>query len=409
MIKKIRKLFVKLYMFIISERVGKYILSIFLCVALLAGFGVLNQDLISDVISIAIGFLISSLLLGLMKVVLGNFEDAVKVTGDTQKLLKMYEGTKKTVCYNGTEGYVAYSEVVVNEGYTFRVQDDENSVYELPDFVGDNFVDLFGAHARSTKHNFDTIRLDGFEKTGGGEYLIKTGRSTFYNHLLTNRACDYRLEDDLTLRDLYEYGPKISSIEASKMSNHIGVNALVYLSDGELLIPRRKNDSTISKNMITSSIATRLLFPKDNGEINAEYLLKTCVLDALLGRLKFDPKWLETKDIQVEFLGFGQNLYEVGKPQFYYAVHIRDLTRLEYLAYIQEHFKDRRTRIDEDKRIYVVKMDTLQFHDDDELKFSYYKLTKTGETVKRVHPLMCEKSFICNIWHEQELQRRKAE
>ena len=193
------------------------------------------------------------------------------------------------------------------------------------------------------------------------------------------------------------------------MSNHIGVNALVYLSDGELLIPRRKNDSTISKNMITSSIATRLLFPKDNGEINAEYLLKTCVLDALLGRLKFDPNWLETKDIQVEFLGFGQNLYEVGKPQFYYAVHIRDLTRLEYLAYIQEHFKDRRTRIDEDKRIYVVKMDTLQFHDDDELKFSYYKLTKTGETVKRVHPLMCEKSFICNIWHEQELQRRKAE
>lgn len=407
MMKKLRKLFVKMYMFIISERIGKYLLSIALCVGLLSVFGVLNAGLISDVISIAIGFLISSLLLGLMKVILGNFEDAVKVTGDTKKLLKMYPNTKKTVEYNGTEGFVAYSEVLVNEGYQFDLVDDKDSIYELPEFVGDNFMDLFRAHIRSTKHNFDTIRLDGFEKTGDGKYLIRTGRSTFYNHLLTNRACDYRLEDDLTLRDMFEYGPTISSIEKSKMSNHIGVNALVYLSDGELLIPRRKNDSTISKNMITSSIATRLLFPK--GELDSEYLLKTCVLDALLSRLKFNAEWLQSKTIQVEFLGFGQNLYEVGKPQFYYAVRIPDLTREEYLSYIAEHFKDRRTRIDEDKCIYVAKMDTVQFHDDDELVFSYYKQTNKGvEVVKRTRPLMCEKSFICNIWHEQELQRRKA-
>ena len=407
MIKKLRKLFVKVYMFIISERIGKYILSVVLCLGLLSAVGALNKGLISDVISIAIGFLVSNLLLGLMKVILGNFEDAVKVTGDTEKMLAMYGGTKKTASYNGTEGYVAYSEVLVNEGYSFEVKDDEKSVYELPDFVGENFVDLFAAHARSTKQNFNTIRLDGFEKTGEGKYLFRTGRSTFYNHLLTNRACDYRLEDDLTLRDVFEYGPKISSIEESKMSNHIGVNALVYLADGELLIPRRKNDSTISKNMITSSIATRLLFPQ-TGEIDAEYLLKTCVLDALISRVKFNPKWLQTKQIEVEFLGFGQNLYEVGKPQFYYTVRVKDLTRAEYIAYIDKHFKDRRPRIDADRCIYVVKMDTLKFHDDDELTFYCYKHTKTGkEITKRIRPLTCEKSFICNIWHEQELQRRK--
>lgn len=395
-------------MFLASERIGKYILSIFVCVGLLSAFGVLNQGLISDVISIAIGFLVSNLLLGLMKVILGNFEDAVKVTGDTEKLLTIYPGTKKTVTYNGTEGYVAYSEVIVNEGYKFSVQDDENSVYTLPDFVGDNFVDLFVAHARSTKRNFVTIRLDGFEKTGANEYAIRTGRSTYYNHLLTNRACDYRIEDDLTLRDLYEFGPKISPIEQSVMSNHIGVNGLVYLSDGELLIPRRKNDSTISKNMITSSIATMLLFPGD-GKIDEEYLLKTCVQDALVSRVKFNPEWLKTKTVQVEFLGFGQNLYEVGKPQFYYAVHIPDLTRAEYLSYLREHFNDKKSKVDVDRCIYVVKTDTLKFHTDDELKFERYYLTKKGkQKIKRVRPVMCEKSFICNMWHEQELERRKA-
>jgi hypothetical protein len=107
-------------MFIISERIGKYILSVVLCLGLLSAVGALNKGLISDVISIAIGFLVSNLLLGLMKVILGNFEDAVKVTGDTEKLLGMYEGTKKTASYNGTEGYVAYSEVLVNEGYSFE-------------------------------------------------------------------------------------------------------------------------------------------------------------------------------------------------------------------------------------------------------------------------------------------------
>jgi len=71
--RKLRKIFVKIYMFLASERIGKYILSIFVCVGLLSAFGVLNQGLISDVISIAIGFLVSNLLLGLLKVILGNF------------------------------------------------------------------------------------------------------------------------------------------------------------------------------------------------------------------------------------------------------------------------------------------------------------------------------------------------
>ena len=397
---------IKIYLFLVSEHIGKYVLSILLCIPLLALFGMFSSDFIPELLSIGLGFLFSNLLLSTLHMLLGNFEDAVKVTDDTDKLLKIYtaEETKKTVYLGNTQGYVAYSETIINDGYTFRLKDDKDSVFELDDFCKDNYMNLFLAHRRSVKRNFPTIRLDGFEKVGE-EYYLYTGRSTYYNHLITNRACDYRLADDLTIRDIYEYGPQITPIEESKMSNHIGVNGLVYLADGELLVPRRKNDSTISKGQITSSLALMLPFPK-TGEIDEEYLLKGCIMDALMTRTKLNPEWLKGR-IDIEFLGFGRNLYEAGKPQFYFTVRLWDVTRKEYLSYVEKRFNEKEKKIDVDKCVYVVKTDTMEFWHNDEIRFYYYTLKKGEERLRKSHTLPYEKSFVCNIWHEQERDRRK--
>ena len=259
--------------------------------------------------------------------------------------------------------------------------------------------------------NFDTIRLDDFDSATRTFYL---SRSTYFNHLVTNRAVDFCLFDDVSLHDVYEYGPQLSALSESKMSNHIGINALVFLSDGGLLIPRRKNDSTISKNKITSSIAIMLSFPSDDMKdtkhaiITAEYLLRGNIIKNLSDRTKILPSALKEENIHVDFLGFGQNVYEGGKPQFYYAVHLSDIDTNEYYrqrnAYFEEQKrKNAKERLDVDKMMYVADMSSFKF-ERGMLCFNAHSKTGKAHTVKAEY----EMSYLCNVWHYLKSAEQKA-
>ncbi len=400
--KFFKNLMIKFYMFMVSEHIVKYVVSALLCFGILFLVGVLNSTVMSDIFSILIGFLFGQIFIGILNVVMGNLEDATKVTEDTEKLLSIYTGkdNRKDFIYNGSNCLVAYKHLIVNKGYKFIVEDHPDSEFVLDEFIMNNYTELFLAHSQSSKSNSATIRMDGFEKRGD-EYVIHLGRSDYYKHLVTNRSIDFRIADDLTLRDVFEYGPEISSPEESKMSNHVGINALVYLSDGEMLLPKRKKDSTISKNKVTSAIAMKLDFPED-GNIDEIYLFDKCIKTGLIKRTKFNKEWLETKDIKIDFLGLGLNLYEGGKPQFYYRVVISDLTRLEYLTYLKDHMNDNFGKLDSDKCIYVLEKDSLKFVGDDDLTFKHYTLSdvEKGRSASGKKKLSYEKSFAANIWHD---------
>lgn len=399
--KFFKNLMIKLYIFMVSEHIVKYLVSALLCFGLLFLVGVLNSDVMSDIFSILIGFLFGQIFIGILNVILGNLEDATKVTEDTEKLLRIYKGeeNRKEFTYNGSKCLVAYKHLLVNNGYKIRVEDNPESRFEPDEFVMNNYRELFLAHSQSSKSNSETIRMDDFEKENDG-YVVRLGRSSFYNHLVTNRSIDFRLTDDLTLRDVYEYGPEISLPKKSKMSNHVGINALVFLSDGEMLLPQRKKDSTISKNKVTSSIAVKLEIP-ENGIIDEKYLFEGCIKNGLLKRTKFNEEWLKTKNINIKFLGLGQNLYEGGKPQFYFTVVVSDLTRLEYLTYLKDHMKDSFGKLDCDKCIYVLQKNSLKFAGDD-LTFNYYTLNdaRNGRDASAKKRLSYEKSFAANVWHD---------
>ncbi len=387
----------KIVSFLSGHSFWKYVLFLAVaCVALVVMTVVLAEEVINTAFGTVIGLIFSAIFMYFIKIFLGNIEDMSKVTEDTQKLKEIYtdENYCKTVELNGSTCEIMYNDVLVNDDLEFAVDDHPEKQYELPSFIENNYMQLIEAHGRSTIENSQTARLDDIVYENG-VHTFCLSRSNFFNHLVTNRAVDFELTDGITIRDVFECGPQIPSLKDSKLSNHIGINALVFLRDDTILIPRRKNDATISKNMITSSIATRLTFPSLPSEkISREYLFHDNVIKSLTGRLKIPAEEVAKLDVDVQFLGVGQNIYEGGKPQMYFAVKIRNLDSAGYYKWQEACAQE--GKIDVDKCTYLVDYASMKFVKDDAISFDYWDV-KTDK--KKNITLGFEKSFACNIWH----------
>ena len=198
------------------------------------------------------------------------------------------------------------------------------------------------------------------------------------------------------------------------MSNHIGKNGLVFLSDGRLLVPRRKSDSTISKNKVTSSIAVMLNFPEEsknnpkNAEITREYLLYGNIIKNLSKRVKIPQAAIVEAETDIEFLGFGRNIYEGGKPQFYYAVRLRNIDTPTYFALRSKFIAKQKEDGDEDvldadRTIYAADYSSFKFSGGHLIFDAYDK--KGKRTSKNVE---YEMSYLCNLWHYERSQIFKS-
>lgn len=404
-----KKLLSKIVGFFSKEHMPKYIV---VTAAFLVMLGVLlylaTTEVVSNVFGTIVGFTISSMFLYMFKIVAGYLEDTTKINYDTEELLALYHGGtdyRKTLKSQDTKVEFAYAPVLINKGYDFKVVDDPEKHLELDSFIAGNYTALFAAHATSAKKNFDTIRLDRYDADTNTFYL---SRSTYFNHLVTNRAVDFEIMDDVSLRTVFEYGPRLNPLEESKMSNHIGINALVFLSDGHMLLPRRKNDSTISKNKITSSIAVMLNFPKEHAAdtkhatITADYLLRGNIIKNLSDRVKLPEKAINEDNVQIAFLGFGQNIYEGGKPQFYFAVKINDIDSQTYFAKKAEYEEEQKLLnekqiLDVDRCMYVADYSSFSYEKNG-VKFTVYDAKGNTSTVKAGY----EMSFLCNLWHYEK-------
>jgi hypothetical protein len=387
-----------------------------LCAALLAvAIGLAVNHVVSNMFGAALGFIFSTLILRLLKLMSLGLEDSLKINFDTDVLLERYypnqvSGYRKTLTLNGTSVDFAYASTIVNtdgvvEG-RFEVEDNPAKMMELDEFIGGNFEKIFSAHKGSNKPNSLTVRLD-MMKEEDGKCKLYLSRSNVYNHLVTNRAIDFDLFDNTTLRDIFEYGPKLSSYEESKMSNHVGINGLVFLSDGNLLVPHRNKQSTVSKNKVTSSIAVKLNPPENKKEkITRDYFFDKTIIDNLTARTHIPSDMLDRSKIHIQFLGFGQSVYEGGKPQFYFAVHLDHIDTAKY----HELYKESKSKkavdetqensvskksLDEDKCIYVADYGTFHFNKNKKLVFECIK--NTGKRVKK--HLGYEMSYLANLWH----------
>lgn len=312
-------------------------------------------NLLASVVAVAAGYF----LVKMTSIVAHRKEDQIKVNYSNSAQWKQY-GTEYLHRFrlNGSR-FIVYCDMLLKKGDYDRLEIDDNPDrnFELDSFIKQQYFDLVEAHTKSKSIHSRTVRLYDITAPTNENHrtaTIHTMRSNYLAHLLTNRALDYYIKPDVTIRRIFENTSRLTPLLHSKMSNHIGINALVFLPrDGEkrgyLLMPQRGNDATVAKNGVTASIATRLqmdnkCFEKGyQSKMTADYITTGCIIDAMPSAIRVSADYLKTKMnerddfVKIDFLGIARDIYEGGKPTFFYAVYL-DMSIEEYYEQSDKYF-----------------------------------------------------------------------
>ena len=219
--------------------------------------------------------------------------------------------------------------------------------------------------------------------------------------MLTNRAVDFKIADEISLRQLFEYREKLTPLESSVFSNHLGMIALIMLNDGYTLFPHRSNSSTISKNMVTSGIARPMLLKKNpDHSLSSDPTkvpFKDFMLNSLPDAMKISACSLAGYGVDIRLLGFGRDVYEGGKPSLFYLIRV-DMSVGQYFECHEKFVEsDMSAKVDHNKKVYVVKYDTIRWHRRGSfLSFFYLKSSHSKLREKYIQP---EKNLLCNLYH----------
>ena len=207
---------------------------------------------------------------------------------------------------------------------------DKDELYLLPDYIISNAERLLAAHKSSKINNSATIRLSDVSY-GDGKLILHTQRSTYFHMLITNRCMDYAFCEGITVRELYEYGSRISQLNQSKLGNQIGINGLLVSSDGYVLMEKRGYNKTTWKNKFAQSISLALKLKdmdlENISDFDADAAHKN--LGSILRKTLRDNFGLTAEDLDLpaegglpaaNFLGLARDLLEGGKPNLYFYV-----------------------------------------------------------------------------------------
>lgn len=226
------------------------------------------------------------------------------------------------------------------------VIDDRTDKYELPKFIGENALLLMGAHETSDYNNGITIRLRDIDYENG-VLTLKTERTQYFDMLITNRCMDYKMNGDVSVRGVYEFGSTVSALADSKLSNQIGINGLIITKDGYLLVEKRGNKKSVWKNKFAQPISLAMkksdVILDANGLIGSdEKSADACFAKIVLGTVKknfgITEKEVAGFDVDKNLLGVARDLLEGGKPNLYFYVTV-DMCADDFAKFLQDKAK----------------------------------------------------------------------
>lgn len=395
--------------FFIPESLEQLILFLVVSALVATGFILLFNffSFLETTISVVIGTIIGNLAINIYKFINTSREDARKVNVNHDLLLDIYDEVtyKKEVPFkNGVRSFV-YDDLITTDDDTYQLIFEDRAVHDfkLDSIIENNYVDLIHAHKTSYFKNSDTIRLDDLT-LDQNKIVLHTSRSTYFNHMVTNRAIDYRINNRISLRGIYEYGPLLTPLKESKMSNHLGIGALVYLSDGYVLFPRRSRSATTSKHKITTSLACRLKLPNGNKLLRGSEDICNVLQESLKERLGIGID--RESDMEITLLGIGRDLYEGGKPHLYYKIQLHHISSRQYCDYLKTRKVNPMKIVDADQSIYVCDPDEIMLAKNNRLTFKLCENYQNAFHKKSVTSKV-ESSFYFIFWHEYMRNSRK--
>lgn len=291
------------------------------------GQSLFSKDVILDDfldISIIISFLlvvVSDVIAKLFIYIIGkNTEDDAKLSTDYNELVKKYRfDIPKMIKFRDTIFPVneLCSRRIDSHPFQFKIDCSQNDKYRPPEQISELSSEIFQAHKYSVVYNAICIRLNDIKYTKKN-HMIKLDYSftTYYDSLITNRAMDYPFEPNKTIRELYEPGPFISELVESKLSNHLGFNGFVELSDNKIIFVYRGKDVSIGKGTWATSIGASLktIYALDTNKNFTTKGLSNAIRAEIMDELKIELP--DNKDYSKTIFAFYRDLVEGGKPQF---------------------------------------------------------------------------------------------
>ena len=281
------------------------------------------EGILDNVISNYIIAFFVFILLWLDKILKSKGEDKEKQRHDYDALAKQYFKEDNLISRSDKNYYP-----VVNMG-SFNISiydkanpddvelnriviDDSQNLYRLPEIIENNFSALMSVHDTSTLFNNLNIRVKKMEYCSNRLYL-ETERTYYFYSLVTNRAPDFSW-NGLTVRELFEPGPKLLPLDRSALSNHLGFSGFVESSDGYICFVKRSKNVSVGKRTWGDSIQASLKAENaldNNGEFTRERLV-----DAVLKEIEDELKIKSEQCSAVKIIGIYRDLVEAGKPQF---------------------------------------------------------------------------------------------
>ena len=376
-------------------------LMILLLISLFGGIGYLlpsvkdcwetGWEIYINLIASLLAFIFAFLIILLISWVYRRHEDELKVSYKNSQMLKIYKNKDKDTKHDYRKEFHLHPEkdeqpcIVYCDKLFFcnentngiKIIDKPNTYFEVNHFIEIHAAKLLCAHSASKTTNEFTPRLQDFEKASdknGNKHIITIARSTYVNHLLTNRVLDYQIAEDVSLRRMYESIDVLTELPISKMSNHIGINALLFLVEKDkenpnketryLVMPHRGKDATVVKDGVTASLATRLMVEGYQEATNKEeYIKETCVREEIKKKLPWTKDEKKETDLtslldnmKICFLGLARDPYEGGKPTLFYTIDL-ETTCDEFAQLMNPKYKPQ--DIDAIKDIMIVEWDNI--------------------------------------------------
>ena len=252
-----------------------------------------------------------------------RFEDAEKLRQDYNVLADKYDNDDLIKATNRNGSVIKYpiinlgtGVIPLSQNYNRQIllKDDRHDYYSLPQLIINNYPDIFSVHESSNIYNNLNIRVRSMQ-LNNNILELNTMRTTYFDSLVTNRAADYNFVKGLSVRELYEMGPRMLPLEKSKLSNHLGFNGFVESKDGYIVFVKRSLGMSIGKQTYGDSIGASMKTKyalNDDGDLTYPGLRKAIILEI------YDELKIDTKDIDLNtfsIIAAYRDCVECGKPQ----------------------------------------------------------------------------------------------
>ena len=261
--------------------------------------------------------------------------------------------------------------------------DNSNKFYNLPKRIADESNDIIKLTKHSVTYNQINIRLDNLKINGDGSVSLNISRTYYFDSLITNRASDYKMENGITIREIYEPGPYIKPLKISKFSNHLGFNGFVLTTDNKIPFIYRSDKVSIGKNTwgnsIGASLKTKYAVEKDSTHKFTLDGIGNSIINEIEEELGIDCSSISSQDAVKSIITFYRDLVEAGKPQFLFFLKVPYTSNeLEFFFLLKnKQTKKGKEKVEQDGKI-------IEFFTIDELKKmkilpGKLRLTKDGK------------------------------